>query len=67
MQIISNQVKQEHFGIASPYGASAVCTITSLDPKDRKIPSEDELDNARHYGKQVAEAAARISKQQVSF
>ena len=61
MQIISNQVKPEHFGIASPYGASAICLMTSGEGEKKK-PTEAELDNARHYGKQVSEATARLSK-----
>jgi len=64
MQIISNQVKPEHFGIASPYGASAICLMTSVGAT--KKPTEEELDNARHYGKQVSEAVARLSKEMIS-
>jgi len=60
MNIISNQVKFEHFNIASPYGASAL-RLTQLDPNEEIKITEEEIDNARHYGRQVAEAAARFN------
>lgn len=59
MNIVSNQVKPEHTDIASPYGASAICKIP-FEGEDKKDISPEELDNARHYGKQIAQAAARM-------
>jgi NAD(P)H dehydrogenase (quinone) len=59
MNIVSNKVKPDYVNISPPYGAMAICRLTL---EDQKKPTVEELDAAKDYGRQVAEAVGKYSK-----